>query len=56
MLCGASGVDAQSFAKSVMSWLRDPDEARRQGRLARDAVAELNGRSRRELREVMSGV
>ena len=27
MLCRASVVDEQSFAKSVMSWLRDPDEA-----------------------------
>jgi hypothetical protein len=32
-----------------MSWLRDPDEARRQGKLAREAVAELNGRSRKAL-------
>ena len=49
MLCRASGVDGQSFAKSVMSWLRDPDESRRQGRLARDAVADFNGRSRKAL-------
>jgi glycosyltransferase involved in cell wall biosynthesis len=48
--------DAESFAKAVMSWLRDPGEARRQGKLAREAVADFNEKSRKELREVTSGV
>ena len=41
--------DAESFAKAVMSWLRNPDEARRQGKLAREAVAEFNEKSRKAL-------
>jgi len=48
--------DAESFAAAIIDWLRDPDEARRQGKLACEAVVEFDGRSRKELREVTSGV
>jgi hypothetical protein len=36
-----------------MSLLRDADEARRQGKLARKAVEDFNQRSRRELRDAL---
>lgn len=45
--------DAESFAKAVMSWLRSPDEARRQGKLAREAVRDFNERSRKALEAAM---
>lgn len=41
--------NAESFASALVAWLRNPQEARRQGRLARGAAAELNHRSRAEL-------
>jgi len=45
---------AKAFAEVVLAWLRDPDEARRKGKLARQAVEDFNQRSRKELNEVMS--
>jgi glycosyltransferase involved in cell wall biosynthesis len=41
--------DAESFAGALITWLRHPAEARRQGRLARAAMEELNRRSGAEL-------
>jgi glycosyltransferase involved in cell wall biosynthesis len=41
--------DAGQFGAALLSWLQDPDEARRQGRLACKAVMEFNGRSRKAL-------
>jgi glycosyltransferase involved in cell wall biosynthesis len=42
--------DAESFAAALISWLRDPDEARHQGTLAREAVTAFNLRSTTELK------
>jgi glycosyltransferase involved in cell wall biosynthesis len=47
--------DAASFAEAVLTWLRNPDEARRQGKLARKAVEDFNQRSRKELRDALAG-
>jgi hypothetical protein len=44
---------ATSFAEAVIAWLRDPVEARRQGKLARKAVADFNRRSRTELKAAL---
>jgi glycosyltransferase involved in cell wall biosynthesis len=41
--------DAGQFGAALLSWLRNPGEARRQGRLARAAVADFSGISRAEL-------
>ncbi len=48
---GTSG--AKAFAEAVLAWLRDPDEARRQGKLARKAVEDFNQRSRKELEDAL---
>jgi glycosyltransferase involved in cell wall biosynthesis len=50
----AEAKDAKPFAQAVLASLRDPEEARRQGKLARQAVEDFNQRSRKELNEVMS--
>jgi glycosyltransferase involved in cell wall biosynthesis len=48
--------DTDSFAEAVLTWVRNPDEARRQGRLARAAMEELNQRSSKELEATFSGL
>jgi glycosyltransferase involved in cell wall biosynthesis len=45
--------DAASFAEAVLTWLRDPAEARRHGKLARHAVEDFNQRSRKELQAAL---
>jgi glycosyltransferase involved in cell wall biosynthesis len=45
--------DETSFAEALLAWLRDPDEARRQGQSARKAVEDFNQRSRKELRAAL---
>ena len=57
---GATGegrvtIGAKAFAEAVIAWLRDPDEARRQGQLAREAVEDFNQRSRKELNDALAG-
>jgi glycosyltransferase involved in cell wall biosynthesis len=48
--------DAESFAGALVTWLRHPEEARRQGQLGREAVEDFTHRSRKELAAALASL
>jgi glycosyltransferase involved in cell wall biosynthesis len=48
--------DAESFAGALVTWLRHPEEARRQGQLGREVVEDFTHRSRKELAAALASL